>query len=625
MRAAPPALLAGVLLALALAPAASAAGPVHADLEVRGPASFAGSSNGTADWAGSVHDARLAHAGPLQPLRAAGRASLETNRFVFARTNASSPPGYREWLVPSGNGTADLGEVGGEIRFLEGDAHASVRLLPRGATLPLGGAFALGSPFEVYDGLRQQGDARQGLPSADTYPGGGFRLDGGALPGPRAFTGRVVVTGFLLDVGGRAVDTRWTARSDEAPGLGGVESYETRLLRVEGTFVATAVDGDGWLTIVSGLAGTLDGRLSIRSSGGDLTIGSRPGPGDVPAFDADGVFTVAASYGKGSSRWAIDGTSSSVTANGVAYDQWLAGGVRAVAAATLLALLLAALAKWGNLLSLLPGVHRADPLGNGRRVRVLQLVAANPGINQLELARAADASRATVRHHLRVLLRADLLTERRLGAAATYTLNSGSFGFPAPGAGAVSAGAAMAWLRHPVRRRIVDALQDVAEADYEALCAVWRSRGQRPLGRWEVSHHGGLLEGQSIVRRRREGRRVLWSLAFRRDDALQRQRRAFLVSARLEATARALAAGPGDARAVRDRLQGAGVRSPVAEVRRQLLLLEATGYARQAAPGLFESVAEAEPRPRPGPRPSGELGRQGGGAAGALRRRPSDG
>lgn len=80
------------------------------------------------------------------------------------------------------------------------------------------------------------------------------------------------------------------------------------------------------------------------------------------------------------------------------------------------------------------------------------------------------ASRGTIRHHLRILLRADLLTERHSGIRRTYTLNDSSYEFPiSVDAGAPTAGVAMALLRHPHRQAIVDALQVLGEADYSKL------------------------------------------------------------------------------------------------------------------------------------------------------------
>lgn len=58
---------------------------------------------------------------------------------------------------------------------------------------------------------------------------------------------------------------------------------------------------------------------------------------------------------------------------------------------------------------------RGDILASPNRRRVLEAVAANPGIGFRELVRACPLAAGTVRHHLTMLLRHELIVEQRLG------------------------------------------------------------------------------------------------------------------------------------------------------------------------------------------------------------------
>jgi hypothetical protein len=66
--------------------------------------------------------------------------------------------------------------------------------------------------------------------------------------------------------------------------------------------------------------------------------------------------------------------------------------------------------------------------------------------------------------------------------------------------------------QQPLRRRILQALA-TREGDYAALCAHWEAQAIPPPSLRTFSYHASKLHRAGLLHRRREGTRIVWSLA----------------------------------------------------------------------------------------------------------------
>lgn len=562
-----------VVLACLAVPTASAVS-LEAFLEVRGDASFQGSGDGRFDWSGSVLDARLGHDLQSEPIVVDGKATLYVYSYIDAELEDSSPPGHSHVSRLVDTDEQDLGHVSGQVHFQAGSARSSVRLLPDGPVArSLDGAFALSSPRMIHASLARVPDAHPPELRESYYP-----PMGGIASMPKeaavSFAGRLVVTGYSLGTSVGDIDTRWKDEGPTVPGLGHWVSRTTRVLVVEGQIQA---QDTAWQQTYQGLDASVEGDLFLENAEGTGRLNGTPLPAGVHLFQAMGRMNITAQYSESPARWTIEGHPRFVAVNA----QPVLGEriTLAVAAAGLgtLALLAAVAAKWGRaLLAAVPGLNIARPFGNQRRTKLLSAIAAHPGLDQVSLAATAGMGRGTARHHLRILLKADILTERLVGRRRTYTLNRGTFDFQLP-ASKGTAGYAMALARHPQRARLLDALETLGTGDYELLAKQLGQAGVhlRPNA---ASYHLGLLADAGLVTKHRVGRRILWKLAAPRDAIMEQHRSRFLQGAR-RALYECLRDEPQSIQELRSGASRKGVRLAAGALMHELETLANTGYA----------------------------------------------
>lgn len=565
------------LLALVPCILPGAAASVQADLEVRGEATFAGDASGTWGWEGSLRDSRLGHPAQPEPLHAEGRCTLVESRFAMLRTSPGSPAGDMHPRRHLSTEHVDLGPCGGSLAFGTAGPAASLRLVPAATEpRPLEGSFAVAFPQDLHATLSRQGD--DALPPGEgawlyPRPGGLIRLQAPVPGGP--FEGRVAATDYLLDVAGRTVDTRWRLEGPAVGGVGEAGVLTTRVLLVDGSFHAQGLPADGWVHSAAWLSGALDGDLLLANAQGQGSMNGTPLPPGMHLFQAIGPLEVRAAFDGAAGNWTVAGqpTYLGVNAQPVAGSRALpvAVGVGVVAAA------LGALVAWARgLAPFIPGLNVAEPLGNRQRTALLALVATHPGAHEAELRSMAGVGRATVRHHLRILVRADLVTPRRSGNRLSYTLNDSSYDFAATAAPASpSAGQAVALLRHPVRDAVAACLRD-GDLDSEAMRARLAERGL-PLPAATLAYHLGLMADAKLLGRRRSGRRTVWTALVQPAGLRATQRDRFLVLGGLAEVLKAV--GPGcSARDAHERLRRERWRGSLKDACAKLDLLAATGY-----------------------------------------------
>jgi predicted transcriptional regulator len=570
---------------LVVIPVASA-GPLQADLHVYGAVTFQGSGQAEFEWTGAVHDARLAHTGAADGLVVTGPATLLTYRFAFETTPTGGPVGYTRTLMPLSEESKPLGIIDGAVLVTETGDNASTRLLAS-APVPvaISGSFSLEPSRDLHEDLFYAGDAQPYEPGKATYPPFGAPLVTHTPISLQPIQGFAILTDQLLQVAGQEVDTRWTEESQSVAGLGTVAVRTTRLVLIEGTISATQAFGsDEWVHIVRSMTGGLDGDLLLANAQGSGVLNGTALPDGIHLFQAIGPLEATASFEEQAGRWNINGSPSLVAVNARAVgDGGLA--IAAVAAVGLTALVLAALAKWGKaLIGLLPGLNIAEPLGHRGRVQILATVAENPGIDQSELTAQSRLARGTVRHHLKILRRADLITERRFGSRLTYTLNSGSYDFQAIPNRELTAGEGLAILRHPQRRQLFEALQQVGEADFEILRGRLASQGTE-LKRYAASYHFGLLMNAGIVGRRREGRRIIWRPTLNLPSVFAEQARRFLVTSGMDDILRAVSTNPQALPHLYDDARGHGWKGTKRDFLAKLDLLVAIGAIQKTESG----------------------------------------
>lgn len=66
-------------------------------------------------------------------------------------------------------------------------------------------------------------------------------------------------------------------------------------------------------------------------------------------------------------------------------------------------------------------------LGEERRLRILRMIADNPGICSCKVLESHEMSQSTLSHHMRILCEADLVSCERQGKWVHYYLNHEGF------------------------------------------------------------------------------------------------------------------------------------------------------------------------------------------------------
>lgn len=585
------------LVGLLLVPWAQAA-TLQADLQVSGDVVFQGEADLVGGWSGSIQDARL---GPVEPFRllVSGEAVLRTYRYAVAERNGTSPAGHGHDDVLLDRTSEPLGRINGTIGANQHDGHASLRLLPEGTPdLALDRGFVVGIPRDLAKELQE--DDPQPPDERDlSYPGVGGGLTGPSIAAT-PFEGRVVISGWLVETPGGLIDTRWRVSGPTVPGMGGAWVQETAVLEVgPGRVQVLDAWSATWVTMVCSLAGDVDGDLVLHNARGVGELNGTSLPPGLQLLQVAGAMTISADYTKAASQWSIQGEPVFVAAN--AGTLWGERGAWIATAATALGLaaLLAALAGKG--VHAVSGLNLAEPLGNERRVRLLSLIAREPGLAQSALANRSATPRPVVRHHLRILLRAGLVTERRVANRKTYTLNDGSFEFalpPAPGnrATGMPTAPALAHFQHPVRKAILETLMARGPCTGAEMRRIWQGQGGPSASRPLVSHHVRKLHGLGLLARSQQDKGTVWSLTFDPAAAVRHQKASFLALGGFKAISDALGRGPLTMDELRACMARAPQRTSRSALDRQLRVLEAVGLVEVDAGGAVRlRAASKEP------------------------------
>jgi len=132
----------------------------------------------------------------------------------------------------------------------------------------------------------------------------------------------------------------------------------------------------------------------------------------------------------------------------------------------------------------------SDPLENDARAAVYDAVTTAPGVYLARLAELSDVPRSTVRYHVRVLERENLVQSAKQGGKRRY--------FPT----GVEDVAATAALHDDATRAVVEALDAVGPTSVSALAR------ELDLSAATVSYHLDRLESDGVVVRERAGNEV---------------------------------------------------------------------------------------------------------------------
>lgn len=574
-----------VALALVLAVAPAQAAGLEARLTVQGAAVFLGEGHGVVDWQGSLHDARLGHrAAPA--FAVAGEASLLRYSYADADRPASSPAGYGHDSVLLDRQETPLGRLAGRLACASAGPDLSIRLIPREPTpVAFRDDFAIEPWRDLRGELFRDGRDAQGFAESAAFyppPGGVLRGPEVAVPGPTPV--RLVVTDCLVDVGGERIDTRWTSAGPALGGIGGARRSETRVLALDGHAVPTGPAAPGgpaadWLHLVAGVEADLAGDLLLQNARGHGAVNGTAIPPGLQMLQAFGPMAVEARYLSPSAEWSVAGTPSFVALNGQtvtgARGSWM--GAAAAGAASL---------ALGALAWALAALNRAADPSHRHRLELLRLISQEPGATTPVLARRLGLARMVARHHLSILARQAMVSRRDIGGAHSYTLNHATFDFRLPGT-ALLAGQALGFFTHPVRKAMLQVLEARGESSYLQMAGAWREMGLATASPSLVSYHAMKLHRLGLLARRRQGRAILWSLAFDRQGVLRHQRAAYLLRGRLVSTVGALERGPATVAELRRRLRDLDGDPSRTEgrLRRDLAILEATGFVVHDAAG----------------------------------------
>lgn len=162
--------------------------------------------------------------------------------------------------------------------------------------------------------------------------------------------------------------------------------------------------------------------------------------------------------------------------------------------------------------------HRAAPLGHPSRQRILALLRADPGLTHAGIAERLGLSRTTVRFHVRVMNRGDLLDQYSQGSKRHFFLNKGSARFPV---GTSDAAAMFAAASHGLARSIVQALSLKPRSAAQLATVI---PGAPSLSR--LCYHLKKLEAVGVVAGTKAGRVRTYRLAMEPNEAYIRYEKA---------------------------------------------------------------------------------------------------
>jgi predicted transcriptional regulator len=579
----------GSLAALILSLVATASPAVSStattmSLEVNGPALVQG-AEGHVVWGGSLREARLGHDAFEGRLLIDGHVRQLNYTYLIVASDEGTPTGHARKPVPVPSGEWDLGRVKGTLQFDGAGPGGSLRLIPT-ATVDLEAPadFTLEATRKFEYELRDTDGAQPQTATAGFYPADGGLLRRAGLPGA-SFDGRVVVSDYLIRSPLGPLDLRTTSQDTSLAGYAATVRT-THALVVDG-HIATPPLEDSWWNVITEAALTIDGQLLLQNAHGSGSVNGTPIPSDTQMVEAKGDFSVVADYRHAPSSWQVDGESTFVASNAKTVFGHRFNAVEVAGLAALLATAVAAVARF------MAGINIADPIGNETRRRIIRIVSDDPGITLPRIKDQTGLSRASVRHHIRVLTRSKVVASTKVGNSLSYTLNHASFDFRA-GTSPRLAGEVLGHFSQPKRRAILEALECRGEMDYHGMAQHWAQTGDRVPSVQVINYHCHKLLRLGLVQRRRDGHRTYWSLAFDRSKLLAHQDRAFLMQGDLDEIVGAVGDSTRTLPEIRDSL---GRRAALGHVRGSLAFLEATGHIRQSESGYVRISRKPQATP----------------------------
>jgi predicted transcriptional regulator len=553
-----------VLVAVLLAPAAQAA-IIDANLVVGGNAVFQGQTAATAQWVGSLQDARLGETVQAE-LFAVGSPVVHQYRYVAIDEAPGSPTGAQHRLFFLDSNDSSLPETKGPIAVLAQTPLASIRLIPFSAqAMDLDGNFTLEPAQQLRSRLAFAGDPQPPEVAPAFYPPTAAILHA-SLP-PFGFDGRLIASGVLLQMPSGILDLRPTETAAGAVG-GRYAILTTRVLEISGNIQAP--EQGSWTAQVAGIEGRINGDLTFYDAQGSGSLNATPLPDGIHMFQAIGSMSVRSIAEPTKTRWRVEGEPGFVAVNG----KTLVGGRNWIAASVGIGVVTIVLVAAQRILSgIVAGYNRANPLANSKRTAILELIASSPGINQLQLASEVRTSRANVRHHVRILLKSGLVEERHFEGRRTYTLNDGSFDFAVATAnGSLPAAKVIATMRNPIRQAILESLRNGPMTARELRKPIGSGRGD------SIAYHLGILKDEGLIARHTESEDRRWHLAFDPNALTAHHRRAFIAKAGLADTYGALVAGHRSTQNIQRHLERLGIDLPKNRIEKEVRLLQASGY-----------------------------------------------
>jgi DNA-binding transcriptional ArsR family regulator len=534
-----------VLAVQVAAPVSAATQPVTGTLEAAGPATLLGENSFVAEVDGALYQGT---GGGSFRLDAAGARATYVNvpRMVFVTPGIVGDGD----LVPLQEEVLGSADVAGltfsasgpdtEVRF-QGDGGPIE--LDLAATPTLRAGPGAGSPA---------GPPLHGVQTVQGHvaplPPAGW-LDGFTMPS--VAWGQPFVA-FLMGGTVRSSPTgpdwptgHWVnqTRSHVDPATGsGVIVFDNRIVLVEGRggLLQWTDDGAGWTMAAAALHGQLHGDVAWTGVEADLTAGGNPLSVDPRLLHMRGDLELGARF-DGSSQWRVDGEAHFIAVDG-GPDLTAVGAAAAAAGVGLLAALASLFTEPGRaLLAFLLGRHgrlrKAAPLRSPSRRRVLEAIHVHQPVRVTELRTATGLSRTSLAYHLRVLLAYNVVQEAAGtagGRNACFVLNSGSldFAIAVPPAAPQSEARAMEALAvansHPVRRSLYEAVRDHGPTDFAGMNAARRQAGLPAFAQSSATHHLQQLLAAGALVATRDGKRKVYAVALRDDEARVEQYRRFL-------------------------------------------------------------------------------------------------
>jgi predicted transcriptional regulator len=341
----------------------------------------------------------------------------------------------------------------------------------------------------------------------------------------------------------------------------------------------------GWHYNAGEIRGRMWGMLSFDASAMDTSIDQTRINVNAGRAELGGVFNITTTYQPSEATWNIQGDADYVVLNAQTRIQF----PHTKAALLIEGVGLAAIVAWIWRASIV-GFHRASPFENRNRIRILQTIGENPGLIAADLVKATGLSRATVKHHLVILRKNNLLDVTRDGRHDHLLLNSHSYRFPVDvhpqtdGTKRVEAPAALVVLRQPIRRQLFEALiaqgRPLSYADYTD---VWRTAGTAMVPRSLFDHHMAILCREGLAGQI-EGRPIKWRARLDYAALLRTQAEKFLASGHRNTIMSMVADAEGSSL---EQLERRLPQLETSALRRNLQELTAHGFLVQANDGNY--------------------------------------